>query len=176
MEKKHPTVLACDPSSTAWGWAVFQNHARIDSGCIKTKPEAKKRRIRQTDDFSRRVNEIAMALMEIIVEHKIEFILTEIPHGAQNYKGALMIGMVIGVLQTTSVWSGISMEEYSEADAKKALLGRISASKAEVIAAVEENYEDRLRGPKYMREAVADAMAIYNVAQMHSPTLKILLR
>jgi Holliday junction resolvasome RuvABC endonuclease subunit len=174
--KKHPKILACDPSSTAWGWAVIQNHTRIDSGCIKTKTEAKKRRIRQTDDFSRRVNEIATALLKIIEEHKIEFILTEIPHGSQTYKGALMIGMVIGVIQTTSVWSGIPVEEYSEGDAKKALLGRISASKAEVIAAVEETFEVRLMGPKYVREAVADALAIYNVAHMTSPTLQILTR
>lgn len=176
MTKKHPTVLACDPSFTEWGWAVLKNHYVIDSGCIKTKPEAKKRRIRQGDDRIRRTHEILVALMEIIGEHKIEFIVTELPHGSQNARGAMMIGIVIGVLQTISDLWEIPIEWFSENDAKKALLGRISASKAEVIQAVEETFEDRITGPKYVREAIADAMAIYNVAQQQSSALKILLR
>lgn len=174
--KKYPTILACDPSFTGWGWVVFENHTRIDSGCIKTSPEAKKRRIRQGDDRARRTGEIVQALLEIIGDHKIEFIVAELPHGSQNAKAAVMMGIVMGILEATSTWAGIPMEWYSEADAKKALLGRISASKAEVIQSVEQTFEDRLTGPKYVQEAIADAMAIYNVAQLHSPTLKILTR
>lgn len=173
----NPRILACDPSFTAWGWAVFENHTRIDSGVIKTESHAKKLKIRQGDDRIRRIGEIYDFLLhEVVLNYKIDFIVAELPHGSQNAKAAIMMGAVAGILMGFDKLMGTPVEWYSENDAKKALLGRISASKAEVIAAVESTFEDRLRGPKYQREAVADAMAIYNVAQMNSPTLKILLR
>ena len=176
IDSTKPKILACDPSFTAWGWVVFQNHTRIDSGCIKTEPEAKKRRIHQADDVTRRASEIIVSLMEIIGEHEVEFIVSEQPHGSQNAKAAVMIGIVTGILQAFSDLWNIPIEWYPERDSKKALLGRISASKAEVIAEVEKVFKDRLSGPKYVQEAIADAMAIYNVAHQHSPTLKILTR
>jgi len=174
--EQHPTVLACDPSFTAWGWVVLQNHTVIDSGCIKTSPEAKKRRIRQGDDRVRRTSEIIVSLMEIIGEHKISFIVSELPHGSQNAKAAIMMGVVVGILQAISELWDIPIEWYSENDAKKALLGRISSSKAQVIEAINQAFETTLVGPKYVQEAVADSLAIYNVATLQSPTLKILLK
>jgi len=176
IDSKKPKILACDPSFTAWGWAVLQNHQVIDSGCIKTKPEAKKRRIRQGDDRVRRTSEIILSLMETMGDHTIDFIVSELPHGSQNAKAAVMIGTVMGILQTFSELWSIPIEWYSENDAKKALFGRISASKNQVIEAVQDTFEVRLMGPKYVREAVADALAIYNVAHKNSPTLKILTR
>ena len=174
--KPEPTVLTCDPSFTAWGWAVVQNHIVIDHGCIKTVPEAKKRRIRQGDDRVRRTTEIILSLMETIGNHRIAFIVSELPHGSQNAKAAVMIGVVVGILQAISELWEIPIEWYSENDAKKALLGRVSASKGEVIEVVEQTLDITIPGPKYYREAVADALAIYNVAQATSPTLKILTR
>jgi Holliday junction resolvasome RuvABC endonuclease subunit len=176
LKSNNPKILACDPSFTAWGWVVMQNHIRIDSGCIKTTKESKKRRIREGDDKVRRVTEIVSVLLDLIEKYDIQFIVTELPHGSQNAAGAVMIGVVIGIFQTIVQSMGVPVEWYSENDAKKALVGRNSVSKAEVIAAVEETFEDKLVGPKYVREAVADAMAIYNAAQKNSPTLKIVLR
>lgn len=174
--KSDITILTCDPSFTAWGYAVLQNHRVIDSGCIKTAPQAKKRRIRQGDDLIRRITELVYELEKIIDKYEIAFVVSELPHGSQNAKGAVMIGSVAGILQTLCILKDILPEWYSENDAKKALLGRISASKAEVIQAVEETLEVKISGPKYVREAVADALAIYNVATIQSPTLKALLR
>jgi len=171
-----PKIIAFDPSFTAWGWAVLQNHTVIASGCIKTAPEAKKRRIREGDDRVRRTQEIIQQLLMHITKHKINFIVSELPHGSQNAKAAVMMGVVVGVVQAISVCEDIPVEWYSEADAKKALLGRISSTKTEVIDAVEEMLEYKISGPKYVREAIADALAIYNVAHMNSPTLKILTR
>jgi len=172
----HATVLACDPSFTAWGWAILRNHTVIDSGCIKTSPEAKKRKIRQGDDRVRRTSEIVQTLMKIVEKYKVDFIVSELPHYSQNAKSAIMIGVVMGILQTMSDVGHIPIEWYSENDAKKALLGRNSASKAQVIAAVNQAFETTLTGPKYVQEAVADSLAIYNVATLQSQTLKILLR
>jgi Holliday junction resolvasome RuvABC endonuclease subunit len=171
-----PKIIAFDPSFTAWGWAVFQNHKRIDSGCIKTEPSAKKHKIRKGDDRVRRIGELYDVLLGVIESHKIDFIVAELPHGSQNAQAAIMMGSVAAIIMGFDRLLGIPVEWYTEADAKKALLGRISASKADVIQAVEETFNDRIVGFKYIQEAVADAMAVYHVAHKNSPTLKILTR
>jgi len=172
----YPTILAADPSLTAFGFSVLQNHIVLDSGCIKTVKETKKRRIREGDDKVRRVSEIVTVLVNVIKKYDIQLIVSELPHGSQNAAGAIMIGIVMGIFQTIAHTMDIPVEWFSENDAKKALLGRISASKTEVIEAVEETFEIDINGPKYIREAVADSLAIYNVAQKQSTTLKILTR
>lgn len=171
-----PAILALDPSLTAFGWCVVQNNTVVDSGCIKTTPEAKKRRIREGDDRVRRTSELIEILLNVIRKYDISFIVCELPHGSQNSRAAVMIGIVVGMVQAISICEDIPVEWFSEADAKKALLGRISASKAEVIQTIEEKLDVKIKGPKYVREAIADALAIYYVATIQSPTLKILMR
>ena len=169
---KKPRILACDPSFTAWGWAVLEGHMVQASGVIVTKKEAKKRRIRVGDDDVRRVGDLITQLVKIIEKYQITFIVTELPHGSQNSRGAIMIGIVIAALQAFNVILNIPVEWYSENDAKKALLGRISASKKEVIYAINDLYDVAWTRTKYVDEAVADALAIYYCAECSSPTLK----
>ncbi|KKL12594.1 hypothetical protein LCGC14_2534190 [marine sediment metagenome] len=167
-----PTILACDPSYTAWGWAAVEGHQVKSAGVIVTQPEAKKRRIREGDDFVRRTNNIIKELKQIIDKYHVTYIVAELPHGSQNAKAAKMMGAVPGILESFNVIENIPVEWYSEADAKKALLGRISASKKEVINAIDSLYEVNWTGTKYIDEAVADALAIYYVAECNSPTIK----
>jgi len=175
-ESNKPRILACDPSLAAWGWAVLEGHLVQSHGCIKTTPEAKKRRIRVGDDDVRRVGELITELVKIIKKYNVTFIVTELPHGSQNARGAIMIGIVLGTLQSFNILLNIPVEWYNENDAKKALLGRISASKAEVIASINSLYEVYWTGVKYHDEAVADALAIYYCAECTSPTLKFMNR
>ena len=52
-----PRILTNDPSMTAWGWAVLSGSGKVyKTGCIKTSPEQKKRRIRKGDDTVRRAS------------------------------------------------------------------------------------------------------------------------
>ena len=85
-------------------------------------------------------------------------------------------GIVVGIVQTLSICENIPVEWYSENDAKKALLQRKAVSKAEVIAEVERVFDMVITGPKYVQEAVADALAIYHVAELNSPTIKFMNR
>ncbi len=169
-----PIILTCDPSYTAWGWAAVEGHQVKSTGVIVTKPEAKKRRIREGDDFVRRTNDIIKELKQIIDKYHVTYIVAELPHGSQNAKAAKMIGAVPGILESFNVIENIPVEWYSEADAKKALLGRISASKKEIINAIADLYEVNWTGTKYVDEAVADALAIYYCAECNSPTIKFL--
>jgi Holliday junction resolvasome RuvABC endonuclease subunit len=173
---RKPRILACDPSFTAWGWAVLEGHQIISTGCIRTQPEAKKRRIREGDDRARRTRDLIQELNKIIQYHNVTFIVAELPHGSQNAKAAIMMGIVVGILEGFNVLRNISLEWYSENDAKKALFGRISASKAEVIRSISELYDVPWKGIKYHDEAVADALAIYYAAECNSPTIKYMNR
>jgi len=174
QQSKKPRILACDPSLTAWGWVVLEGHIPQASGVIVTKPEAKKRRIRVGDDDVRRVGELITQLVKVIEKYNVTFIVTELPHGSQSSRGAITIGIVLGVLQSFNILQNIPVEWFSEQDAKKALLGRISATKQQVIDAVADLYEVYWTGKKYVDEAVADALAIYYCAEQTSPTIKFM--
>lgn len=171
-----PKVLTCDPSFTAWGWAVLQGHMVQASGVIVTKPEAKKRKIREGDDRSRRTREIIQQLSAIIDKYGVTFIVAEQPHGSQNAKAAIMMGVVVGILESFNVIRNIPLEWYSENDAKKNLLGRLSATKRQVIDAIADLYKVNWTGTKYVDEAVADALAVYFCAEQNSPTIKYMNR
>jgi len=169
-------ILTNDPSIGGWGWAVIKLSSMgteiIESGCIKTESEAKKRRIRKSDDLIRRLDEINHTLLEVIEKHKVEWFLCEAPHGSQNAAGAKMIGAVTGVMSALAASLEIPVEWYSEGDAKKHLLNKRSASKQETIDCIIKEYGDGwVTNVKYKDEAVADALAVYHVGR-ESPALR----
>jgi Holliday junction resolvasome RuvABC endonuclease subunit len=168
------TILTNDPSMTGWGWAIIQNGLVIDSGCIKTQPEQKKRRIRKGDDTIRRICLINSTLMSLISKYRVNFLLSELPHGSQNAAAAVMIGAVTGIIQTLADAWDLPVEWYSEQDSKKQVLGKNTATKTEMVDAMFHRFTLRKNRPKYVQEAVADALAIYCVAYAQSPTLKIM--
>lgn len=168
-------ILTNDPSMTAWGWAVMQpNGDIVSAGVITTKPEQKKRRIRKSDDTTRRASDIIKQLLTVIKKYNVRYILSESPHGSQNASAAVMIGMVAGIVQTIADTLDIGVEWYSEADSKKALLGKQSATKQETIDAIDKLYRVRWTKVKYADEAIADAISIFHCAKQQSATLKML--
>jgi Holliday junction resolvasome RuvABC endonuclease subunit len=173
--KESFTILTNDPSFTAWGWAVLDNDANvIDCGCIKTAPEQKKRRIRTSDDRTRRTVEITQELLRLIRKYNIKYILTEAPHGSQNASAAVMIGITTGVITAISECLEIPLESYNEQDSKKCLLGKKAATKQETLDAIDGLYDVPFTGVGYRDEAIADAIAVYHVAIRLSQTLKMM--
>ena len=167
-------ILTNDPSLTAWGWAVVDSNNFVQKvGCIKTSSENKVRRIRKGDDTVRRVSEINYELLKIIRENNVNMILSELPHGSQNASSAVMMGIVTGIVQTIADVLGLPIEWYSEADAKKCLIGRRSVSKSETVRAITFEYTVPWKNVKYHDEAVADAIAIYHVAKSQSAILRM---
>ena len=168
------TILTNDPSFTGWGWAIIRNDVVINIGCIKTAPENKKKRIRKSDDTIRRIQEINTILLRVIRKYHVNYILSEAPHGSQSAVAAVMIGVVTGVAQTISDALEIPIEWYSEEDSKKCVLGKRSATKKEMIEAIDKIYIVPWFNVGYKDEAVADAMAIYHTAMKFSNTLKMM--
>jgi len=173
-----PTILTNDPSLTAWGYAVLDPFGKIyASGCIKTAPEHKKRRIRKSDDTQRRASGIIRKLLSLVKQYNVQFILSESPHGSQNASAAVMIGLVVGITQTMAECLDIPIEYYSEGDAKKCALGKLSAAKNEMIEAMTAVFGHKWRtGTKYIDEAVADALGVYHVASEESVIFKMMKR
>jgi len=169
-------ILTNDPSFTAWGWAVIEikNGATkvLQVGCLKTEPENKLRRIRKSDDTTRRIGELAHALMSLIQEYQVSFILCESVHGSQNASAAVMMGATAGIMQTISVAQGLPIEWYSEAEAKKTLSGKRSLTKQATIKAIKDLYTLEWPEAKYKQEAVADAMAIFHAGMISSEILR----
>ena len=170
------SILACDPSMTAFGWAVISWQGEIVSaGCIKTKPTDKKLRIRKADDFIRRINEMDMSLLGIIEEFNVNYIVSELPHGSQNAVAAKMLGGVAALVQALSDAKGIGIEWYSEADSKICVMGKRKALKQEMIDAIVKLYPDTpVKDVKYYDEAICDSVAIYHLAKQQSPTIKLM--
>jgi Holliday junction resolvasome RuvABC endonuclease subunit len=170
------TILTNDPSFRAWGWAILNNKNEvITSGCIKTEPEQKKRRIRTSDDRYRRTVEIVQRLQDLIKMHNVNYILSEAPHGSQNASAAVMIGIVTGITTTISECMNVPIEYYSEQDAKKMVLGKKAATKDDMVKAIHKLYPDLVwRNIKYIDEAIADALAIHYVATKQSQLLKMM--
>jgi len=172
---KNKYVFAHDPSMTGWGWVVMDfNKNVIDKGIIKTVPEAKKRRIRVSDDRCRRISEITRILVDVIKKYNIGLIVSEAPHGSQNASAATMIGITATIPQMLAIIYDIPIEWYSEGDSKKQLLGKNSATKKETIDKIKSLYKVPWYNIKYKDEAVADAISIYHVASIQSEMFKIL--
>lgn len=179
-------ILACDPSVTAWGFAVMDwRGAVMEGGCVKTESLAKKLRIRKGDDTIRRISEITNVLLYLIKEYRVTYIVSELPHGSQSAAAAEMLGITKGIMQTLADTLNIGIEWYSEGDSKKALLGKISATKLETIQAVSKLYNIPKTGNKtkptapwsgvqYVDEAVADSVSVYHCAKKQSSLFKLM--
>lgn len=167
-------VISFDPSLTAWGWVVMdgEDNRVLDCGCIKTEPLHKKLRTRVGDDRIRRINELNQQLLKVIRSWNVRYIVSEQPHGSQSAVSAIMVGITLGIGQTLSDTLNMGIEWYSEGDAKKALSNRKNLSKQQTIEEIKKLYDVPFTGTKYKDEAVADAIAVYNVAKQQSSFLK----
>lgn len=173
--RQNPTILTNDPSMTAWGWAVVSPKGKVyATGVIKTEPSSKKLNIRKGDDRARRITEINSILLDLIAKYDIDFIVSEVSHGSQSATAAVALGVTTAVLQTLSDCLIIGLEWFSEGDCKKAISGKRSLTKGEMIELIKDIYDVEWTGFKWRDEAVADAMAVFHLASQQSSTLKML--
>lgn len=166
-------VLSCDPSLTAFGFVIIEDKKVLHTGCIKTTPSDKKLRIRKGDDRTRRVSEINQILIEAIETYQVSYITAELPHGSQSYDAAVTIGLMAALIQTLGDALDIPVEWFSEADAKKCLFGTYgNITKSEVVYEIDSKYKVPWPNAKYKKEAIADAIAVYNVAYKNSHVIR----
>ena len=167
-------ILTNDPSMTGWGWAVLTPAGKVvDCGAIKTEPSNKKLGIRKGADRARRITEINSELLEVIEKYKIKLIISEQPHGSQSAVAAVMIGITAGIVQTMGDCLDIAVEWYSEGDAKKAISGKRSVGKDEMVVIAKTKFSKvAWRNVKWFDQAVADSLAVFYVASQQSALIK----
>lgn len=175
--KKECVILTNDPSFTAWGWAAVTPEGRIlETGCIKTESKSKMLRIRKGDDRVRRTSEICLELLRVIHKYDVDLIVSELPHGSQNASAAVMIGIVIGILQTIAETENIAIEWFSEQEAKQCVLHKHTAVKKEMIDAITKLYDVPWANIGFRDEAVADSLAVFHVAREQSSMIRMMSR
>lgn len=169
-------IMSHDPSMTAWGWVILDQHGFVvDSGAIKTKPADKKLRIRKGDDRTRRVSEIVFTLSEWTKKYGVRHHVGELQHGSQSAVAATSLGLCVGILQTFCDCAGVGLEWFSEGDAKKSVCGKASIAKDVMVRLMSTKYETfKPRGVKWIDQAVADALAVHHVAMEQSSVLKFM--
>jgi len=172
-------ILSNDPSLTAWGWSVYDTISKriISYGVFKTAPSPKKLKIRKGDDRVRRVQELSENLLKVIKEYRVDYIISELPHGSQSAVAAVMIGLCIGVLQSLSTSLSIPIEWYYEMDCKSMIFGRRDVSKEQVMSKMYTEFALPISPPKTMveKEAVADSLSILYTAMRCSEVIKLKL-
>jgi Holliday junction resolvasome RuvABC endonuclease subunit len=171
-------IMVNDPSITAWGWVILRADGKIiEAGAIKTTPSNKKLQTRKGDDRVRRVTELNVELIRLIKKYNVCLLISELPHGSQSAVAAVMIGMVSGVMQTIGDCLNIPVEWYSEGDAKKAISGKRSVEKDEMVEIVKGIYTHvPWKETKWQDQAIADSLAVYHVAKQQSQMLKLLMK
>ena len=174
-KRQEPRILAHDPSLTAWGWVVITPSGKvIDMGAIKTEPSPKKLNIRKGDDRSRRIMELNRPLLDVIKIHDIQFMISEQPHGSISQAAAVMLGVIAGILETMSMCLDIGLEWYDQGDCKKAVLGKRSVKKEEMVRLIDKLYKVKWTGVDWRDQAVADALAVFHLASQQSAVLKVM--
>ena len=191
VKKSESTILAMDPSMTAFGWALISYTGVIlKYGCIKTKKCDKKLRIRVADDNTYRISQVNKILLEVIEENNVTYFVSELQHGSQSAVAAKWQGAVTAIVQTLADAKNIGVEWYSESDSKLCLLGKRAAEKQETVDAIYRKFRPPLigsnkgkqtrrreapwSGVKADDQALADALSVYYTATKQSNVLKLL--
>lgn len=138
------TTLTCDPGFSAFGWGLVRfdkssrQHAVLAAGCVRTKKSAKKHGVLATEDNFARLREIAQELREQCAPHAVRLITFEafsMPMRAGKSAIVKMAYPYGALAMLASLWD-IPVVSPTPQQVKKALTGKLSASKEQVEEAV----------------------------------------
>ncbi len=146
----HLVALGLDPGFASFGYAVallYPNGIELaELGVIRTKKASGK--VLQRDDDHRRVSEIVRALLAVTRKHRPDVICAEaLSLGGGGATQRMQIstfarmGRVWGVVDTIAEAAEVALIQHSPQTIKKRTVGRNSASKLEVRAALNEMFD-----------------------------------
>ena len=168
-------LLACDAGFANFGWAVMEKGIVRNVGVIVTS-KCKKKSVRVSDDYATRSAKIASSLQDIILMYGVDGIIGELPSGgAQSAKAACMMSISTAIVSSVAAIYELPTEWCTPGDVKKAVAGRLSAPKHEIMDRIAESYGWKVekkgnrvtyfpcdqKYPKGTFEHVADAIGAY---------------
>lgn len=162
---RNSRVLAVDPSLRNWGMAFFVDDDLVDLQLMVTsRNEGKKS---HSDLYAAR--DLYRGFADACRKFKPDYIISEIPHGAQSARGAIAMGIAIGIIATYP--EGVNFVPVTPQAVKIALTGNKKATKSDMIAAAHERYPDapwrkhkqkgRMVLTQCSNEHMADAVGVY---------------
>ena len=139
-----PLVLGVDPSLRHTGWALVElvpggGHDVVAMGVVVTKKSSRKKGIRVADDDHRCVEELALALVDVVEGHRVTAVCAEAPGGFKGSRATKTAALAHATVGTLAVarW-GVPLLQATANDIKVAAAGKGNATKAEVIASVRQ--------------------------------------
>lgn len=163
-------IIGLDPSLTCTGICIVQCEGlpeqQVGLGWVSTDPQSTKRRIFSGDDDVRRLR-LVLDSMEAAWSKASRpsgalsvDVVAEMPAGSQSYRGAVVIGMMVGWITTWCYDRNLDLRWVSPSDVKMALAGKKSASKDDMVAAAIRLGVEMPKAPKPAREGMADALGV----------------
>jgi len=173
-------VLGLDPGFAALGLAAVDltpGAERVHRAwVVRTEKAARKVEVRASDDNVRRAREIAAELERAAVEWDPVALVAEAQSWPRNAGASAKVGIAWGLVAALAERHGLPLVQASPQDVKRATCGAKTASKAEVIAAIEARFPDVV-WPRQatLVEHAADAVAVV-LACLDSPVLAMARR
>jgi len=166
-------VFGVDPGLAHLGVAVAKlgpTQFRI-TYVISTERSDRKRKIRSVDDSTARLQSLSRELETLLDDYRPALLACEAPSYPRDAGTAAKIGMSWGAVVALAEARGIPVLVFTPQECKKALCGRISATKDEVQRKLEELYPGigalwprGARGGTALIEHAADAAAAIHAA------------
>lgn len=154
-------IITLDISLVATGYAVLDlgevPERLVEFGCVTTKPD-RQERLKGADDI-RRVSDMALRLSQLTEDHRPALIIGELPYGSRSAASAKAQGICLGVFGSLRIYHAVPCHWVTPQSTKKALTGRMDASKEQVFAAVAAIWPEITEAKKGEQEHIADALA-----------------
>lgn len=155
-------ILALDIAFQSLGWSVLCKGVPVAFGTIRTEKD-KRKSVKVSDDKAARAACLAAQLSDIILAHKPQGIVAELPSGSLNAVASNLLGWAGGIVVATATVYSIPCEWISEGDSKKAAVDKRTATKEEMMAWARAKFPTiQFPTAKCHFEHVADSLAAYN--------------
>ena len=150
-------ILGVDPGTVVLGFAVVEVHPRsrriVELGVLK---------LAKLKDHSRRLETIHRRLTQVIGEHRPTIMAIEAPFFGKNPQSMLKLGRAQGVCMAAAIGQGLEVTEYAPRKIKQSVTGNGNASKEQVAAMLENEFElDSSRHMADATDALGAAMCHY---------------
>jgi crossover junction endodeoxyribonuclease RuvC len=173
-------VLGIDGGFASLGLAAVEilpdRERLVDSWVVRTEKSSKKLGVRSGDDTARRAREIASRVDMAISLHQPGAIALESPSWPRNAGVAAKMGVAFGCIFALAEKHRLPLVMASPQEVKRALTGAKTATKDDVIAAIERRFpEITWPSQKTLWEHAADAVGVV-VACLDSDALRMARR
>jgi Holliday junction resolvasome RuvABC endonuclease subunit len=146
-------------------------------GVFRTQSSPKKQKVLKTEDNMRRSLDIAAFLRELIATNDVKVLCTESMSWPRNASAAAKVALCWGVMASICEQLDMPIVQSTPQQIKKVMCGKRTASKEEVIVALQTRYpglEKVVEGvPSSQLEHPYDALAAI-VSGLNDSTLKLL--